>query len=226
MNLLTTGANGFIGRALCDKLSPDHKVIGIDIAERPDKPSKIAWEQASITDNDSVAAICDKYAPDVVIHCAGIAHQKMGSVDRETYIKVNSEATENLAKAAARTNPELLFVFLSSISVYGEGPQITQIRGNLISLKGQNHCDFQPTIFRFNPFLSALLSQSRLFNFFRSSSSQRNSLRSTLTCIPQDKFFSGVLKRIGFTPLEPSLLPFQSDCQPKSPDTKFHFACM
>ena len=130
MNLLTTGANGFIGRALCDKLSPDHKVIGIDIAERPDKPSKIAWEQASITDNDSVAAICDKYAPDVVIHCAGIAHQKMGSVDRETYIKVNSEATENLAKAAARTNPELLFVFLSSISVYGEGPQITQITQN------------------------------------------------------------------------------------------------
>ena len=131
MNLPTTGANGFIGRALCDKLSPDHRVICIDITERPDIPSKIAWEPANITDSDSVAAICGKYIPDVIIHCAGIAHQKMGSVDRETYIKVNSEATENLAEVAARNNPQLLFVFLSTISVYGEGPpispQITQI---------------------------------------------------------------------------------------------------
>ena len=123
MNLLTTGANGFIGRALCDKLSPDHRVICIDITERPDIPSKIAWEPANITDSDSVAAICGKYIPDVIIHCAGIAHQKMGSVDRETYKKVNSEATENLAEVAARNNPELLFVFLSTISVYGEDPK-------------------------------------------------------------------------------------------------------
>ena len=46
-----------------------------------------------------------KYSSDVVIHCAGIAHQKMGAVDSATYMWVNSEATENLAKAAAKTNP-------------------------------------------------------------------------------------------------------------------------
>ena len=118
-----TGASGFIGRALCDKLSPDHQVTGIDITEQPDTPSKITWEQASITDTDSVAAICRKHTPDVIIHCAGIAHQKIGSVDRETYIEVNSEATENLAMAAVGTNPELLFLFLSTISVYGEDPK-------------------------------------------------------------------------------------------------------
>jgi len=33
---------------------------------------------------------------------------------------VNSEATENLAKSASRSNPSVRFIFLSSVSVYGE----------------------------------------------------------------------------------------------------------
>jgi dTDP-4-dehydrorhamnose reductase len=49
----------------------------------------IAWEQADppatrcealragLTNLNSVTAICEKYSPDVVIHCAGIAHQKI-----------------------------------------------------------------------------------------------------------------------------------------------------
>jgi dTDP-4-dehydrorhamnose reductase len=41
----------------------------------------------------------------VVIHCADIAYQKIGAVDSATYMRVNSEATENLANAAAKTNP-------------------------------------------------------------------------------------------------------------------------
>jgi nucleoside-diphosphate-sugar epimerase len=35
-------------------------------------------------------------------------------------MRVNSEATENLAKAAGKYNPDVQFIFLSSVSVYGE----------------------------------------------------------------------------------------------------------
>ena len=130
MNVLVTGAKGFIGSALCYKLSPDNKVIGVDIAKTHDDHAKITWEQADLTDFNSAAAICEKYSPDVVIHCAGIAHQKIGTVSFDTYMRVNSEATENLAKAAAVSNPAVCFIFFSSVSVYGEGPQITQITQN------------------------------------------------------------------------------------------------
>jgi len=65
----------------------------------------------------------------VVIHCAGIAHQKIGAVDAATYMRVNGEATENLAKAAAESNSGVCFIFLSSVSVYGEGGQITSRKG-------------------------------------------------------------------------------------------------
>ena len=77
MNVLVTGANDFIGRALCSRLASDNKVAGVDITGPPDGALNIAWERADLTDSDSVAAICEKYSPDMVIHCAGIAHQKI-----------------------------------------------------------------------------------------------------------------------------------------------------
>lgn len=65
----------------------------MDITKRPDKSANIAWEQADLTDGDSVTAICEKHFQDVIIHCAGIAHQKLGAVDSATYMRVNSEVT-------------------------------------------------------------------------------------------------------------------------------------
>jgi|GEM_PF-465053 len=134
MKVLISGASGFIGRALCSRLASDNKVIGVYHKKRPINPANVVAEKADLTDCDAVAAICKKHSPDVVIHCAGIAHQKIGAVASATYMQVNSEATENLAEAAAKSNPDVCFIFLSSVSVYGEGPQInpqiTQISQN------------------------------------------------------------------------------------------------
>lgn len=119
-NILITGASGFIGRVLCDRLSTDNKIIGVDITCLPDRAFNITWEQVDISNFNLVAAICEKHSSDVVIHCAGIAHQKIGAVNRVAYTKVNSEATENLARAAIKCNPDVQFIFFSSVSVYGE----------------------------------------------------------------------------------------------------------
>ncbi|MFZ0451256.1 MAG: NAD-dependent epimerase/dehydratase family protein [Desulfatiglandaceae bacterium] len=50
MNILVTGANGFIGRALCSRLASDNKVVGIDITRPSDGALNIAWERADLTD--------------------------------------------------------------------------------------------------------------------------------------------------------------------------------
>jgi len=126
MKVLVTGANGFIGRSLCSRLAPDNKVIGVYHRKKPVKPANIVWEQADLTDYNSVAVICRKYSPAVIVHCAGLAHQKIGAVGGEHYMSVNSEATYNLANAAYNGNPAVCFIFLSSVSVYGEGPQLNE----------------------------------------------------------------------------------------------------
>ena len=133
MDIMITGARGFIGRALCSRLAFDNKVVGVDITAPPDGALNIVWERADLTDSDSVAAVCEYYSPDVVVHCAGVAHQKIGTVDFASYMRVNSEATENLAKVAAKYNSDVSFIFLSSVSVYGEGPHTRGIRSAVTS---------------------------------------------------------------------------------------------
>ncbi len=81
---------------------------------------KMVWEKADLTDEKQVKYLLKKYKPDVIIHCAGIAHQKIGAVALQKYIRINGESTEMLAKSAFNENPKALFIFLSSISVYGE----------------------------------------------------------------------------------------------------------
>lgn len=118
--IVITGSAGFIGRALCRHFSADHAIVGVDTTECPDPASGIIWEQADLTDEKSIGSIFKKHSPRVIIHCAGIAHQKIGTIDSGTYMHVNSEVTENLARVAAGNNPGMMFIFLSSVSVYGE----------------------------------------------------------------------------------------------------------
>ncbi|MCK5097988.1 MAG: NAD-dependent epimerase/dehydratase family protein, partial [Desulfobacteraceae bacterium] len=86
----------------------------------PDSESKFVSVKGDITEIDLLDKLCKGYKPDIIIHCAGIAHQRFSSVNLDEYHLVNSYATENLAKAAIKANPDVYFMFLSSISVYGE----------------------------------------------------------------------------------------------------------
>ncbi|HDP26192.1 MAG TPA: NAD-dependent epimerase/dehydratase family protein [Deltaproteobacteria bacterium] len=121
IKIVITGAAGFIGSALCEMLSYSYTVVGLDTKETGKGAFNcVESVKADITDKDSVSYIIEEYLPDVVIHCAGIAHQKIGRVDPKTYMSVNGLATENLARVAARANPKVQVMFLSSVSVYGE----------------------------------------------------------------------------------------------------------
>jgi nucleoside-diphosphate-sugar epimerase len=120
--ILITGASGFIGQALCQELSLQYKVIGLDRGLRSNNQEIWVSVKADIEDENVLKDVCNKYLPDVVIHCAGLAHQKISSkTSTNLYEKINSVATEKLAHAAVSANPSVYFIFLSSISVYGEG---------------------------------------------------------------------------------------------------------
>jgi len=118
--ILVTGASGFIGSAIAENLSSKFIVKGLYYNNKPPEHDKITFQQCDLCNFESVADICDSYKPDVVIHSAAIAHQRLGAVDQSIYMRVNCDAALNIAKRSLKANPAVQFVFLSSVSVYGE----------------------------------------------------------------------------------------------------------
>ncbi len=119
-NILITGASGFIGSALCRDLASENRIKGLYCHHRPDYREGVSLERVDLQDSAAMIRICREFMPDQVIHCAGIAHQGQGTVSRDDYFRINSEAAAISADAAFRANPRVHFIHLSSVSVYGE----------------------------------------------------------------------------------------------------------
>lgn len=122
--VLVTGATGFLGQiismALCQY---GYQVIGTSRSESPKQAPVKNFEyiKADISDTKMLGKICKDRQPDVIVHCAGIAHQRMFcALPDILYDNINHNASVNLAKIGGKTNPNLYFIFLSSICVYGE----------------------------------------------------------------------------------------------------------
>lgn len=119
--LLVTGATGFIGRAVCRRFRSEYRLVTLARHLRLNPYPDEIPVQADITDEKAVRQVCETYLPDVVIHCAGLAHLGIFS-SRCSKIsdQINSRAAKNLAYHAGTTHPDVQFIHLSSISVYGE----------------------------------------------------------------------------------------------------------
>ena len=121
-NVLVTGANGFIGNSIVNKLASlnDFKVRVAIRKKNSIFPAKVeVFENLDISKKIDWTRILEKIH--IVIHCAARAHiMKDKSKDPILdFRKVNTEGTLNLAHQA-----ELLgvkrFIFLSSVGVNGE----------------------------------------------------------------------------------------------------------
>ena len=120
MRVLVTGANGFVGRALCGRLAEDaHAVVpavrgacglaGEVIVGNID--GEPAWRSA--------LGNCD-----AVVHLAARVHvmHDMAINPLTVYRATNTDATLNLARQAAKVGAKR-FVYLSSIKVNGEATE-------------------------------------------------------------------------------------------------------
>ena len=115
MNVLITGAGGFVGRSL---LSLADKIGGrvVALSRRPIdvSPSVELHVVADLLQFDAWGELLSGI--DVVIHCAGLAHT---TAEESRYYDVNTEITIRLAEACVVAGVRR-FIFLSSLKVLGE----------------------------------------------------------------------------------------------------------
>ena len=138
MNILITGANGFIGRNLCGFLKEKghliraavrnnvHAISGVDeYIQVGDINEFTDWQQAL----DGV---------DVVVHLAARVHITRDIVvnSLDAFRKVNVLGTERLARMAVKAGVKR-FIFISSVKVNGEGTGGRRQRSEVGSQKSE-----------------------------------------------------------------------------------------
>ncbi|MCA0172269.1 NAD-dependent epimerase/dehydratase family protein [Bacillus sp. RAR_GA_16] len=125
MNILVTGAGGFIGSHLCMELLQQHPhdtVLGVD--------RNMKTRNTTLLKNDRFTSIeldlltCDLsdliHNVDVIYHLAGIPGVRSSwGKDFETYLLHNALLTQNLLDAC-KSQSIKKFIYISTSSVYGE----------------------------------------------------------------------------------------------------------
>lgn len=119
-DILVTGASGFIGRAVLDRLSQSHTLTAAVRRATDRLPVGVRVVALGDLDAHTDWSTCLRDVS-IVVHLAARAHVMHDpACDPSTeYRKVNVEATLSLARQAARTGVRR-FVFMSSVKVNGE----------------------------------------------------------------------------------------------------------
>lgn len=119
MKVLITGVNGFIGSNINHGLKDKHNILGVSQSKNSNVCDQ--YIQCDLTDKEALEKVIKKHSDiDVIVHCAALAHNKGNDLSREKFMKVNYGVTQDLVDLSNKYLNLKKFIFLSTISVYGE----------------------------------------------------------------------------------------------------------
>jgi UDP-glucose 4-epimerase len=200
LHVLVTGAAGFIGSHMVDRLlSAGHNVVGFDnlstgqrrFLEGALPNPRFAFHQADLLDRNSLAQAMQ--GAEMVIHFAANADVRFGTEHPRKDLDQNTIATWNVLEAMRQQENCKRIVFSSTGSVYGE-PEIfptpetcpfpiqTSLYGaSKLAAEGliQAYCEgfgMQSYIFRFVSILGERYSHGHVFDFYKQLSEQPQEL--------------------------------------------------
>ena len=109
MNLLFTGASGFLGHNILPLLKRKYSVKTLGLTSQDDYTVNLATEVPEFT---------QKY--DIILHASGKAHSvPKTEEDKQLFFGVNLQGTKNLCSALENIGIPKSFIFISTVAVYG-----------------------------------------------------------------------------------------------------------
>jgi UDP-glucuronate 4-epimerase len=126
-----TGAAGFIGLHLTERLSATHDVVAVDDLEATYEPELTAarWERlgrlgverrhVDVTDTEATSRLFDEVAPATVVHLAARAGVRGSHLDPLAYVTSNVVGFTSVLEQARRVGAGHV-LYASSSSVYGD----------------------------------------------------------------------------------------------------------
>lgn len=118
MNLLFTGASGFLGDNIASLLKAHHTVSTVGL---------MADDDYTVNLSEEAPRLSRPY--DIVLHAAGKAHTiPRNEQEKRLFFDVNYQGTLHLCQALEKAGLPQAFVFISTVAVYGcsSGEQITE----------------------------------------------------------------------------------------------------
>ena len=118
MNLLFTGASGFLGINILELLRQRYLITTVGLTAIDNIQCNIAEE---------IPELSEKY--DIVLHAAGKAHSvPKTEAESKVFFDVNLQGTKHLCAALENTGLPKSFIFISTVAVYGieTGENITE----------------------------------------------------------------------------------------------------
>jgi GDP-4-dehydro-6-deoxy-D-mannose reductase len=125
LRILVTGATGFVGGRLVERLRREHDasvaLIAWDRTPSPHGGSStgVTWRSVDLTDGDAVDAAIRADRPDRVFHLAGLSSVKHAEGAAAQVCAVNVGGTIALARALYAHAPGAALIFASTGTVYG-----------------------------------------------------------------------------------------------------------
>jgi dTDP-4-dehydrorhamnose reductase len=98
MKILITGAEGQLGRQLCDTLDNQHDLLATDL------------EELDVRDLSQIRQAMDEWRPDCVVHLAAMTQVDLCEAQAERAFDINALGSQYLALAAADVGAEMVTI--------------------------------------------------------------------------------------------------------------------
>ena len=107
LKFLVTGSAGLIGHQVVKDLSETHEVFSCYNKSKPEFgiPTKM-----DLLNHEMISNVLSEKNPDIVIHLGAMTAVDLGDTQQDNALKINSQATEILAKECSKINSFMVYV--------------------------------------------------------------------------------------------------------------------